>query len=95
MAFLDPAAELASEAVAGLERLGWEIFAELKTYGRSRIPVDSTAISALTYLRDRTLSIEFTDGSRYAIPDFPSIELARWLAASKGAYFNAHVRGKY
>jgi frataxin-like iron-binding protein CyaY len=78
------------------EGLGEEICTELETYGRARIPLESSAISALTYLRDRTLTIEFTDGSRYAISDFPALELSRWLTASSaGAYFNANVRGRY
>jgi hypothetical protein len=37
-----------------------------------------------------------TDGASYDIPNFPVLELARWLAArSKGAYFNLNVRGEY
>jgi hypothetical protein len=37
-----------------------------------------------------------TDGASYDIPNFPVLELARWLAArSKGAYFNLNVRGQY
>jgi hypothetical protein len=86
MAFLD----------AGLAGLGEEIFSDLKTYGRARIAVSSSAITALTYLPDCTLAIEFTDGSRYAISDFPPPEFARWLSSlSKGGYFNAHIRGKF
>ena len=30
------------------------------------------------------------------MPNFPVLELARWLSASsKGAYFNLNVRGRY
>jgi hypothetical protein len=86
MAFLD----------AGLAGLGEEIFSDLKTYGRARIAISSSAIEALTYLRDRTLSIEFSDGSRYAIANFPPIELARWLnSGSIGGYWNRNLKGKY
>jgi hypothetical protein len=36
-----------------------------------------------------------TDGASYDIPNFPVLELARWLAArSKGAYVNRNVRGQ-
>ena len=32
----------------------------------------------------------------FAFPNFPVLELVRWLAAaSKGAYFNLNLRGRY
>lgn len=57
----------------------------------------SSAITNLTYHHDTgELFITFTDGRRYVIPEFPEIELERWLkAASIGGYFNAFVRGNY
>jgi hypothetical protein len=40
--------------------------------------------------------LTFTDGRSYTLPDFPEIELARWLeSGSIGGYWNANVRGKY
>lgn len=96
MTFLDAAAGAVEALADDFAGLGADIAAEINKYGRARIPVDSSAIAALTYLHDRTLTIEFQDGRRYAIPNFPAIELARWLAApSIGAYFNANVRGRY
>jgi len=39
----------------------------------------------LCYDLEQTLTITFTDGASYDIPNFPALELARWLAArSKG-----------
>jgi len=55
--------------------------------------VELPASFALTTAADHHL---FTDGASYEIPNFPVLELARWLAASsKGAYFNLNVRGQY
>lgn len=97
MTFLDTAAQATVETVASdFAGLGAEVAREIAEVGRSRFAVDSSAIAALEYRSDHTLSIEFNDGSRYAIPDFPALELSRWLAAkSIGAYFNAYVRGRY
>lgn len=104
MSFLDSALNTitgAASAVAetlepDLIGLGEEIASQLRSRGEANIPVKSSAIQTLLYRRDHTLSIVFADGSRYAIPDFPAIELSRWLAASSiGAYWNANLRGKY
>lgn len=96
MAFLDPALEVAGELAADLLGLGEDIAGELREYGEARIPVTSSAIDALYYRTDRTLTVLFTDGSRYAVDDFPPRELAVWLGASSiGAYFNSNIRGRY
>lgn len=96
MTFLDAAAHAVETFAEEFAGLGEEIAREIAQYGRSRIPVESSAITALTYHGDRTLTIEFSDGRLYAIPDFPALELSRWLnAGSIGAYFNANVRGRY
>ena len=59
-------------------------------------PINSSAISVLCYDLEQTLTITFTDGASYDIPNFPVLELARWLAASsKDAYFNLNVRDRY
>lgn len=57
----------------------------------------STCIARLTYHRDTNeLFMTFTDGRSYVIPEFPEIELERWIKSpSVGGYFNAFVRGNY
>ena len=96
MSFLDPALEIGGEIAADLLGLGEDIAGELRDRGEARIPVTSSAIDSLYYRTDRTLTVVFTDGSRYAIDDFPALELERWLSAdSAGAYFNANIRGRY
>lgn len=57
----------------------------------------SSCIARLTYHRDTNdLFVTFTDGRNYVIPEFPEIELERWVgSASVGGYFNAFVRGNY
>jgi hypothetical protein len=59
--------------------------------------VASSAISRLDYDDEsKELFLTFTDGRSYTLPDFPEIELARWLeSGSIGGYWNANVRGKY
>jgi hypothetical protein len=96
MTFLAVAVE-AVEGIAGdILGLGEEIAGQIKERGEAYIPLDSSAISALQYRGDRTLTIVFTDGRRYLIDNFPALELERWInAGSAGAYFNAYVRGKY
>jgi hypothetical protein len=96
MTFIDPAIQVAETLASDLLGLGEDIVSQLRDRFEARIPVTSSAIQELYYRRDRTLSILFTDGRRYAIDNFPAIELDRWLnAKSAGAYFNANIRGKY
>jgi hypothetical protein len=57
----------------------------------------STAIPSIAY-DDETNEcfITFRDGRKYVIPDFPEIELERWISSpSIGGYFNAFIRGNY
>jgi len=57
----------------------------------------STAIPNITY-DDETNEcfVTFKDGRSYVIPDFPEIELERWLGSgSIGGYFNSFIRGNY
>lgn len=98
MTFLDPIVEaVEGEAVApDIAGLGEDIAAQIADRGEAYIAVDSSAIEALLYREDHTLSIVFKDGSRYVIDNFPAIELGRWLdSGSIGSYFNRNVRGKY
>jgi KTSC domain len=96
MTFLDPLIEAGEGIASDLIGLGEEIVDQIKDRGEARIPVESSAIAELHYRLDRTLSIVFNDGRRYAIENFPAIELRRWLDAdSIGAYWNANLRGKY
>lgn len=97
MTFLDPAALVGlfelDEELLGLSK---EIVDQLLHRNEAEIPVDSSAIARLYYRRDKTLSILFQDGSRYAIENFPALELHRWLnSGSIGGYWNANVRGRY
>ena len=59
--------------------------------------VASSAIAAIGY-DDETeeVHVTFTDGRSYTLQGMPAIEVFRWLDAdSKGAYWNAFVRGRY
>jgi hypothetical protein len=47
---------------------------ELATVGRICFPINSSAISDLCYTVEQTLTITFTDGSQYGIPNFPVLE---------------------
>jgi hypothetical protein len=88
--------EIIESALQGLENLGAEFLSRLQTELEVRTPIDSTAIAAITYQVDRTLIVEFTDGTEYDIPNFPPAVLREWLAApSKGGFWNRNVRGKY
>lgn len=96
MSFIEPAFEAVEATVSGLEELGADFVKRLMTEYEIRTPVDSTAIAAITYQIDRTLIVEFTDGTEYDIPNFPPAVLREWLAApSKGVFWNRNVRGKY
>jgi hypothetical protein len=79
-----------------LELLEGAVAEELRSEGQVRIPVESTAIAAISYNAAETMAIEFNDGSIYSFPGFSVGELARFLAApSKGRYFNANIRGRF
>jgi hypothetical protein len=57
----------------------------------------SSAIPSIAY-DDETNEcfITFKDSRQYVIPDFPEIELERWLGSgSIGGYFNSFIRGNY
>ena len=57
----------------------------------------SSAIAALIY-DDETATcwVMFRDGANIEIANFPQIEFERWqAAASPGAYWNHHLRGRY
>ena len=44
----------------------------------------------------RSLALEFTTGKRYRYDGVPPEEVAAMRrAASKGSYFNAHIRDRY
>jgi hypothetical protein len=57
----------------------------------------SSAIAALVYDEaSKTCWVTFTDGASVELSDFPAIEFERWQeAASPGAYWNYHLRGRY
>jgi len=57
----------------------------------------STAISEIDYDEySETLTVRFTDGSRYAYWNVPQEEYAALLyAGSAGGYFNANIRNRY
>jgi hypothetical protein len=59
--------------------------------------VASHAIASLAYDDEtETGYVIFTDGSQYALEDFPQIEFERWLnASSLGKYWNYNLRGNY
>jgi KTSC domain len=83
-------------ASAGFETLDPAAAAELRIEGHTRIPVESSAIAAISYNVAETMEIEFTDGSVYSFPGFSPVELAQFLAApSKGRYFNSNIRGRF
>ena len=59
------------------------------------IPVEFTAIRAVGF-DGYTLTIEFHSGRTYDHPHVPySVFEGLMQAESKGAYYNAHVRGRY
>ena len=59
------------------------------------IPVNSSAIRAVGY-DGHTLTVEFQNGRVYDHPGVP-YEVFEGLmqASSKGAYYNARIRGRY
>ena len=59
------------------------------------IPINSSAIAAVGYFGG-ILTVEFTNGRIYHHPGVPYWVFAGLLLApSKGAYYNAHIRGRY
>jgi hypothetical protein len=63
---------------------------------RSRIPVDSTVIAAVTYSDEATLDVEFTSGARYRYFAVPAQLFHEFLAAdSKGVFFNQRIKPHY
>jgi len=59
------------------------------------IAVNSSAIRAVGY-NGSTLTVEFHTGRTYDHPGVPySIYVGLMRAASKGAYYNRYIRGKY
>jgi hypothetical protein len=59
------------------------------------IPVDSSAIRAVGYFGG-ILTVEFTSGRTYHHPGVPYWVFAGLLlASSKGAFYNAYVKGRY
>jgi KTSC domain len=79
-----------------LELLEPAIAEELRSDGQTRIPVESSAIAAISYNVAETMEIEFTDGSVYSFPGFSPVELAQFLSSpSKGRYFNSNIRGRF
>jgi hypothetical protein len=58
--------------------------------------VTSSLLASLTYALDATLDLRFRNGAAYryfAVP--PAVVLGLIAAASKGAYFNRHVRNHF
>lgn len=57
----------------------------------------STAITIVGYDEDsEELTVQFTDGSRYAYDDVSGADYRGLMgAASVGAYFNAHIRNEH
>ncbi|MEQ9496292.1 MAG: KTSC domain-containing protein [Deltaproteobacteria bacterium] len=63
----------------------------------TRQPVDSSSLSSIGYLEDPgVLEIEFVNGSIYRYEDVGVDVFARLASAeSKGAFFNAEIRGRF
>jgi len=65
------------------------------SYYITLIPVDSSAIRAVGY-DGSTLTVEFHTGRMYDHPNVPySVYEGLMRSSSKGAYYNAHIRGRY
>lgn len=61
----------------------------------TRIPVNSTAITAVAYSPE-TLDVEFTSGATYRYFAVPAQLFHEFLSAdSKGAFFNRRIRPCY
>jgi hypothetical protein len=59
------------------------------------IPVSSSAISAIGYDGD-TLRVEFRNGRTYDHPGVPEEVFYDFLnSASKGRFYNNHIKGRY
>jgi hypothetical protein len=61
------------------------------------LPLTSSAITAASYdSRQRTLSIEFPDGTLYRYSDVPLLTYEELITAtSKGEYFNRRIRPRF
>jgi hypothetical protein len=60
------------------------------------IPVDSSLIRSVTYGADATLIVRFHSGAVYRYFTVPRSTFDAFLgAASKGAYFNRHIRERF
>ena len=58
--------------------------------------VDSSLLSSIEYLSDRTLELTFRSGVTYRYTAVPEAVVDGFIAAeSKGAYFNRHVRNRF
>lgn len=58
--------------------------------------VDSSLLSSIEYLSDRTLELTFRSGVTYRYAAVPEAVVDGFIAAeSKGAYFNRHVRNRF
>ena len=61
----------------------------------SMISVSSSAIAAIGY-EGGTLAVAFRNGGLYYHPGVPyAVYVGLMQALSKGAYYNAHIRGRY
>ena len=59
------------------------------------IPVNSSAICAIGY-SGTTLTVQFHNGRSYDHPGVPAwVFCGLLLAPSKGAFYNAYIRGRY
>ena len=62
----------------------------------ARVPVESSHLASVGHDGDALLEIEFTDGSVYESYGVPASVYHGLLgAASRGKYFEAHVRGRF
>lgn len=62
----------------------------------NRIPVASTAITAVAYSQDNALDVEFSSGATYRYFAVPACVFHEFLAAdSKGVFFNRLIRPNY
>jgi hypothetical protein len=60
------------------------------------IPLDSSLIRSVTYGTDATLTVRLHSGAVYRYFTVPRTILEEFLAAaSKGAYFNRHIRNGF
>jgi hypothetical protein len=91
------AAAVLAAIAAGVTIRANELLALADRAGRINIEIDSTAISSLAYhLTTGAMAVTFTDGSVYPYPPVSPLNFLRFInASSKGAFYNAEVRGKW